>query len=167
MAERLAAEPPEDRPEREHVVAHARSRRIELHAVAPLHVRTDLGAETETEAPAGGLRQLPRHLRGHHRAPRERDGNASEDVELRGGEGCRGTAQVRRAPGLGDDQPREPGRRGVSGEGLHPREGHRSGHEVDAHPPRMLTSRQARSAAGCSPPAQVEGFAPSAGSDET
>ena len=143
VAERLAAEALEDRPERQHVVAQAGPGRIELHAVAPLDVRADLGAEAEPEAPAGGLGQLPRDLGGDHRAAGEGDGDAGEDVEVGGGERGRRAAEVGGAPGLGDHEAREPGRRRVPGEGLHPRERHRGGHQVDAHPDRMPARRAA------------------------
>ena len=89
-----AAEGVEAGPHGEQVVADAGTGRVEVDAVATLDVGAHLGAEAEAEPPVGGVGQLPGDLRGHHRAAREPDGHAGQDVDV-GGE--RGGAQERYA----------------------------------------------------------------------
>lgn len=77
-------------PDGEHVFPHARSGRIEGAAVPPLDMGSYLGTQSEPEAAAAGLGQLPRHLGRDHGASGEGHRDPGQDVEL-GAEGRRST----------------------------------------------------------------------------
>src|SRR5829696_9339497 len=75
VPEGLAPEAGPARPHGPDVVAQPGDRGLELDAVAALDMRPHLAAETEPEAPAGDLGQLPGRLGHDHRAAREGDGD--------------------------------------------------------------------------------------------
>ncbi len=105
---RAVAEGPEDLLHGQHVLAQSRSRMVEVRAVAALHVRSYLCAQSQPEAAPARLCQLPRRGRCHHRAAREGHGDPGQHVDVgRGHE--RAAGEVRRASRLGHDQARQAG----------------------------------------------------------
>ncbi len=72
----------QDRLDRQHPLAHVRDRPPELAAEALLHVRLDLRAEAEPEAPAGQLLEVVGRVGQVPRAARERDGDVGHEVEV-------------------------------------------------------------------------------------
>ena len=110
-----SAEGLEDLFDGQHVLAHAGPGRVEVRAVAAFDVGPHLSAQTQAEAAAAGLGQLPGVGRRDHGAAREGDGDTGEHVDVgRHGDGA--TGQIGGAPGLGDDETGESGGGGPTSE---------------------------------------------------
>src|SRR5881296_266733 len=78
-----------DGPDRQHLLAKLRARRLELHRETPLVMPLHLGPESEDHPSARGLLEIPRDVCGDHRAAREgdSDGGAKFDtLSSRGGD---------------------------------------------------------------------------------
>ena len=91
----VAPKRPEARLDGQHVVTQPWAGWRELGAVPSLDVRLDLASQAETETPLGVVGELPRDRCRHHRAARERDGDAGGERQRR-----------RRGRGGGDLHPR-------------------------------------------------------------
>ena len=115
VVERFTAEPGEARLDGADVVTQTWTGMFELDAVAPHHVRPDLGAESQPERTAGELLEFPRQLGGDHRAAGERHGDTGREFESRGRDRGRGGSRERRAAALGQQHPGEPGVHGGTG----------------------------------------------------
>ncbi len=76
-----ALEAREDRPQRLDVLAHARRRRGPRRAVAADDVAAHLGAEAQLEAPCRRGLEVPGRMGHRHRAAREGDQHAEQDLE--------------------------------------------------------------------------------------
>ncbi len=98
----------EDRLHGDDVLAQPRPGVVELRAVATLDVGPHLCAESEAEAAAARLGQLPRRGRRHHGAAREGHGDARQHVDV-GRHDERAAGEVGRAARLGHHQPRQTG----------------------------------------------------------
>src|SRR2546425_11689087 len=135
-----------DRPQRENDLAQPRARRLELHGEASLVVALDLRAEAEQEAALGRLLEIPRDVRGDHRAARKRhrDGGAELDA-ARGGGGHR-EGQERIVLGLGGPQAVEAERLDLARVGGHRLEVVREHVAVELH---ERSPRHRRSSIAC------------------
>src|SRR5438034_3035728 len=70
-----------DGPDRQHLLAKLRARRLELHRETPLVVPLHLRAESEDHPSTRRLLEIPRDVRSDHRAARERDSDGSAKLD--------------------------------------------------------------------------------------
>src|SRR5947199_8255781 len=76
-----------DGPDRQHLLAKLRTRRLELHRETPLVVPLHLGPESEDHPSARGLLEIPRDVCGDHRAAREVDSDGGATFDTFGSRG--------------------------------------------------------------------------------
>ena len=112
----LALERAEDGAQCADVFAHACNRPGEFRREAPNDVRLHLSAQAELEVSAGLVREVPRNLRGHHRAPWERHRDRGSDAECGRGVGGDRAREERVVVRLGEPHRRELESLGAAGQ---------------------------------------------------
>jgi len=123
------------------VVLHPRAGRVEGHAVAPLDVRLHLAAEPEPEPAAGVAGQLPGDRCRHHRADRERHGDARRERQRRRRARRCGDAHPRRLARFGEQHPREAGPFHPAGQLGRLGPANRTNHHIEFHDTSMFVGR--------------------------